>query len=50
MMLEHLGYNNEASEVRNAINRVLTNKEKTTKDIGGKATTKEYIDEIIKNI
>lgn len=50
MMLEHLNYNNEALRIRNAINKVLENKEKTTKDIGGNALTKEYIDEIIKNL
>ena len=50
MMLEHLGYNDKDLSVRNAINKVLESKEKTTKDIGGNASTKEYIDEIIKNL
>ena len=50
MMLEHLGYNDESLKVRNAINKVLENKENTTKDIGGNASTKQYIDEIIKLI
>ena len=50
MMLEHLNYNDEALRIRNAINKVLENKEKTTRDIGGEALTKEYIDEIIKNL
>ena len=50
MMLEHLGYDKQASRVRKAIDDVLTNTDIRTLDIGGNSTSKEYIDEIIKRV
>ncbi len=47
MMLEHLGFRDEALRVRSAVNRVLSETDVRTPDIGGRATTKEYTDKII---
>lgn len=50
MMLEHINYYDEANQIRNAINSVLINTNIRTKDLGGNSSTKEYVDEIIKNL
>ena len=50
MMLEHVGYASEAARIRKAIDYVLTNTDVRTVDIGGKSSTTEYIDEIIRNL
>ena len=50
MMLEHLGYNTEASKIRKAVEEVLTCTNIRTVDLGGKASTKEYTNEIIKHL
>lgn len=50
LMLDHLGYSNEASKVRNAINEVLKDKSKCTADIGGTAGTKEFTEAILNNL
>lgn len=50
MMLEHLNYKDEANRIRKAIDDVLENTDIRTPDLGGKATSKEYTDEIIKRL
>ncbi|MCF0110280.1 MAG: isocitrate/isopropylmalate dehydrogenase family protein [Erysipelotrichaceae bacterium] len=50
MMLDHLGYMEEADRIRKAINKVLTSTAIRTKDLGGTATTTEYTDAIIANL
>ena len=50
MMLEHLGYKTEANKIKKAIDDVLENTDIRTPDLGGKATSKEYTDEIIKRL
>lgn len=50
MMLEHLNYKDEANRIRKAIDDVLENTDIKTPDLGGKATSKEYTDEIIKKL
>jgi isocitrate dehydrogenase (NAD+) len=47
MMLRHLGEGPAASRVEAALNKVLAGREKTTRDLGGKATTTEFTDAII---
>lgn len=49
-MLEHLGYRNQACQVRKAIDRVLTTRELLTKDLGGNAGTREFSKSIRKAI
>ena len=48
-MLEHIGSNNEAEKIRNAVRKVLENKQ-TTQDLGGTLKTKEVTDAIIENL
>lgn len=50
MMLDHIGYNDEADRVREAINDVLLNTDLRTIDLGGNSTSREYIEEIIKRL
>lgn len=50
MMLDYLNYHDEAKQIRNAIDVVLMNTAIRTKDLGGNSSTKEYVDEIIKNL
>lgn len=50
MMLEHLNYKDEANRIRKAIDDVLENTDIKTPDLGGKATSKEYTNEIIKRL
>jgi isocitrate dehydrogenase (NAD+) len=47
MMLRHLGEDPAASSIEAALNKVLERREKTTRDLGGKATTTEFTDAII---
>ena len=47
MMLDHIGYAEEAERVRNAIDYVLENTDIRTADIGGRSSTTEYADAII---
>lgn len=42
MMLEHLGYREESIKMKEAIYKVLQEREKCTQDLGGKASTTEY--------
>jgi isocitrate dehydrogenase (NAD+) len=47
MMLRHLNEHAAAERIEAALNRVLEGREKTTRDIGGKASTTEFTDAII---
>ena len=47
MMLRHLGEVPSAEAIEAALNKVLEGKEKTTRDVGGKASTSEFTDAII---
>lgn len=47
MMLKHLGYREESRRMYDAIYRVLQEREKCTKDLGGRASTTEYTDYVI---
>lgn len=49
-MLEYLGYTNPASQVRRAINNVLSNRALLTKDLGGNAGTQEFTRSILQAI
>lgn len=50
MMLNHLNMYEEAGRIDNALNNTLRKKELTTADLGGKANTKQFTDNIIKNL
>lgn len=50
MMLEIMGFLNEAKIMNHAVSSVLNENKVLTQDLGGKATTGEMISEIIKNI
>ncbi len=50
MMLKHMGYIEESKRLYDAIYKVLQERENCTQDIGGKASTTEYTDYIIKNL
>ncbi len=43
MMLEGLGESSSAARVRAAVGRVLERRETRTRDLGGEATTDEYV-------
>ncbi len=47
MMLRHLGEDSAASRIEAALNKVLAGREKTTRDLGGTATTTEFTDAIV---
>lgn len=47
MMLHQMGWHEHATRVENAIMTTLKQKERTTGDLGGKATTTEYTNHII---
>ncbi|MEG2329328.1 isocitrate/isopropylmalate dehydrogenase family protein [Anaerorhabdus sp.] len=50
MMLDYLGYQQEANKVRNAIIKTLANLEDCTPDLGGKSSTTHYTQKIISNL
>lgn len=50
MMLEHLGYKDEANRIKKAIDDVLENTDIRTPDLGGKSSSKEYTDAIIERL
>lgn len=50
MMLYHLGEVELAQKLERAIDETLGNKEQCTADLGGKAGTKEFADNIIRNL
>lgn len=50
MMLDYLGYQNEANSIRNAIVATLANIEDCTPDLGGNGSTSSYTSKIISNL
>src|SRR4051812_47810499 len=48
LMLRHIGEPEAALKIRNALERVYRDRDKLTKDVGGKAGTSEFADEVIK--
>jgi isocitrate dehydrogenase (NAD+) len=50
LMLRHIGEPEAALKIRNALERVYRDRDKLTKDVGGKAGTREFADEIVKAI
>lgn len=50
LMLDYLHEDEKALKLRNAIKDVLIDKKHLTKDLGGNATTTEYVDSIIEKI
>ena len=47
LMLRHLGEFDAALKIRNALEKVYRNREKLTRDVGGKAGTSEFADSMI---
>ncbi len=47
MMLRHLGHNDQADRITNSVLRVCGDGKCLTIDLGGKASTKEYMQEVI---
>jgi isocitrate dehydrogenase (NAD+) len=47
LMLRHLGENAAADKIHDGLEKVYRTKEKTTRDVGGKAGTSEFADSII---
>ena len=50
MMLEYLGQMECAAKIRKSVDTVLEEGKFDTPDIGGTATTREYVDEIIRRL
>lgn len=47
MMLRHLGFNAQADKIANSVQRVCADGHCTTIDLGGSASTKEFMDEVV---
>src|ERR1700747_2670381 len=47
LMLRHIGEADAALKIRNALENVYCDRDKLTKDVGGKAGTKEFADSVI---
>ena len=47
LMLRHIGEHEAALRIRNALERVYRDREKLTRDVGGKAGTSEFADHVI---
>ena len=50
LMLEHLGEDDAAKRVYKAVEKVIAEGKVVTGDLGGKATTKEYVQELIRHL
>jgi len=50
LMLDHLGKKKAATKIRAAVTQVLRHKRNWTRDLGGKATTKQFTKAVIKNL
>ncbi|CAM0135738.1 homoisocitrate dehydrogenase [Umbelopsis sp. WA50703] len=50
LLLEHLGYTKEALQVYGAVDKVLSEATYLTPDLGGKSTTSEVTEAILKNL
>src|SRR5215467_2885943 len=47
LMLRHIGEHDAALKIRNALERVYRDRDKLTRDVGGKAGTSEFADHVI---
>ena len=50
LMLEHMGYSEPALQIYDAVNAVLREGKTLTPDLGGKATTDEVVEAILKGL
>ena len=50
LMLDHIGEREQAARIRAALGRVLTAGRVRTRDLGGRASTTEFTEEICKEI
>jgi isocitrate dehydrogenase (NAD+) len=50
LMLGHLGERDAATNLQNAIERVYAEGRHLTGDVGGKASTSEFTDAVIRNL
>src|SRR5260221_661738 len=50
MMLDHVGHPDKATRMREAIDKVLREDNVRTRDLGGKAGTKEFTEAIVKRV
>src|SRR3982751_2185418 len=50
LMLRHIGEPEAALKIRNALDKVYRDRDKLTKDVGGKAGTSEFADEVIEEM
>ncbi len=50
MMLEHMGKNETAKRVRDAVRKTLQAKQILTPDLGGTASTSEFGDAVVRNL
>jgi isocitrate dehydrogenase (NAD+) len=50
LMLRHLGEHAAALRIRNALERVYRDRDKLTRDVGGKAGTREFTDEVVREL
>jgi isocitrate dehydrogenase (NAD+) len=50
MMLDHVGMKDKGDRVRKAVDTTLNTDNVRTGDLGGKATTKQFTQAIIKNL
>lgn len=49
-MLQHIGLNKEATKVKAAVNRVLSDRKVRTRDLGGFASTNKFTEAVINNL
>ena len=50
LMLRHLGEDAAALRIRNALERVYRDRDKLTRDVGGKAGTREFTDDVVREL
>jgi isocitrate dehydrogenase (NAD+) len=50
LMLEHVGRSDLAARIRKAVERALSEADSRTPDLGGKGSTKEFVDAIIRGL
>src|SRR5690349_23329867 len=50
LMVRHLGEHEASTQIRNALERVYRDREKLTRDVGGKAGTSEFADAVIEEM
>jgi isocitrate dehydrogenase (NAD+) len=50
LMLEHVGRSELAARIRNAVERALGKTDSRTPDLGGKGSTKEFVDAIVRGL